>query len=654
MSHPIGPDAIYHLVGVSDPHIAPDGRRLAFVRSWVDRDAMEGRSRIMLMTLSDGRTQDFTQGMSDASPRFSPDSSHLAFLRRDDRKMRQVWSMAVHGGEARQLTYTPGGVTEFAWSPDGLRLVLVADVDPDRLPEGHDAKKDPRVKVVRRLRYRYDTLGWRGDAQQHLFLIEVAGGEARQLTDGDWDDLSPNWSPDGRHIAFISGRRSERDMRAYNEVYVVPVSGGEPTRWSGELYSIGALAWSPDSRRLVVVASDDPKGSAGYQGWLFILEAGQAPHRITDDSFRPATGFYPLMSAPELRWTADGRILLIGDVRGESYLYELPAAGGTPRPVAGGGFQATALTIDHETQRPVLAATPPDSPGALYLVEPASGSLQCLTDVNRDYFAQHPSSQVEKFTFQRQGLPIECRLWLPPTFDPNQRYPLMLDIHGGPNSAFYDAFNLTQQVLATAGFIVLAVNPRGSTTYGNAFTMAVLGDWGGEDYQDLMAAVDLVAERPYVDSTRLGVHGYSYGGFMTSWIVGHTPRFKAAVVGAPCIDLPSMYGTSDIGISFGELQWHGTRWEALALAVERSPLTYAPAVETPVLLLHGEADLRCPIEQGEQYFVALKRHGKVVEFVRFPDCSHLFLRVGHPRMREEYLRRTLEWFRRYLQSEDTW
>jgi dipeptidyl aminopeptidase/acylaminoacyl peptidase len=164
-----------------------------------------------------------------------------------------------------------------------------------------------------------------------------------------------------------------------------------------------------------------------------------------------------------------------------------------------------------------------------------------------------------------------------------------------------------------------------------------------------MAAVDSVASRPYIDAQRLGVHGYSYGGFMSSWIVGHTARFKAAVVGAPCIDLPSMYGTSDIGVSFGEPQWHGTRWEALALAIERSPLTHAPAVETPVLLLHGEADLRCPIEQAEQYFVALKRHGKEVEFVRFPECSHLFLRVGHPKMREEYLGRTLAWFQRHLQ-----
>jgi dipeptidyl aminopeptidase/acylaminoacyl peptidase len=648
MQRPIEPNAIYALVGVADPHMTPDGQRLAFVRSWINRDTMEGCSQIMLMTLRDGHREVFTRGMHDAFPRFSPNGRYLAFLRRRDAQAPQLWLMPVHGGEAWQLTDAPGGVAEFAWSPDGQRLVFAADVDPERSAEGHEVKQGPRVKVVRHLRYRYDTLGWRGAAHRHLFVIGVAGGEACQLTDGDWDDLSPAWSPDDRHIAFISGRRPERDIRAYSEVYVVPVSGGEPTSCSWGLYSIGALTWSPDGRQLAAIASDDPHGSAGSQGWLFVLSPGQAPQRITDDAFRPVTGFYPIMSAPELRWTRDGRILLLGDARGESYLYEVPAAGGRPQSIAGGGFQATALTLDREAGRAVLAATPPDSPGALYLVETSGRSVKRLTDDNRRYFEESPPARLERFSIHRQPMEIDCRLWLPPTFDPVQRYPLVLDIHGGPNSAFYDAFNLPQQVLATAGFIVLAANPRGSTTYGNAFTMAVLGDWGGEDYQDLMAAVDAVASQPYVDATRLGVHGYSYGGFMSGWIIGHTSRFKAAVVGAPCIDLPSMYGTSDIGVSFGEVQWRGTRWEALAQAVERSPLTYAPAVETPVLLLHGEADLRCPIEQGEQYFVALKRHGKEVEFVRFPDCSHLFLRVGHPKMREEYLGRMLAWFQRYL------
>ena len=227
-------------------------------------------------------------------------------------------------------------------------------------------------------------------------------------------------------------------------------------------------------------------------------------------------------------------------------------------------------------------------------------------------------------------------------------YPLVLDIHGGPNGAFYDAFVPAQQVLATAGYLVMAVNPRGSSTYGAEFMMAVLGDWGGEDYLDLMAAVDEVVQRPYVDADRLGVHGYSYGGYMTSWTVGHTNRFKAAVVGAPCINLHSMYGTSDIGISFGEAQWGGSVVDAADKMLERSPITYAADVDTPVLLLHGDADARCPISQSEEYFTVLKRLEKEVEFVRFPGCSHLFPRMGHPKMREEYLTRTLGWFNRYL------
>ena len=177
---------------------------------------------------------------------------------------------------------------------------------------------------------------------------------------------------------------------------------------------------------------------------------------------------------------------------------------------------------------------------------------------------------------------------------------------------------------------------------------AVLDDWGGEDYLDLMAAVDEVAARPYVDETRMGVHGYSYGGFMSSWIVGHNDRYKAAVVGAPCTDLVGMYGTSDIGVSFGEVQWGGTFEESYQKLVDRSPITYVPNVAAPVLLLHGEADVRCPISQSEAYFVRLKRLGKEVEMVRFPGCSHSFPRQGHPKLREEYLARTLEWFERHL------
>ena len=309
------------------------------------------------------------------------------------------------------------------------------------------------------------------------------------------------------------------------------------------------------------------------------------------------------------------------------------------------------MTFDATANRAVVLASLPASPAELEGVDLVSGILRRLTSHNEAYLAEHPPAQMEKSSFSRAGFEVECRFFLPPDHDPSRIYPLVVDIHGGPHGVFSDAFNLTQQVLATAGYIVLCVNPRGSSTYGADFAKAVMRDWGGEDYRDLMEAVDRACERPDVDAGRLGVHGYSYGGYMSSWIVGHTDRFAAAVVGAAVTDLLPMYGTSDIGVSFGELQWGGEPRANEQAWRERSPIAYVSAVQAPVLLLHGEADHRVPIEQSEAYFVALKRQGKEVELVRFPGCAHSFLRLGHPKMREDYLARTLAWFDRHMGRE---
>jgi dipeptidyl aminopeptidase/acylaminoacyl peptidase len=663
MGKPILPDLVYHLKSVADPSLAPDGSRLAYTLSWVDQGKMESRSCIMMLQVMTGETAEFTQGIRDSAPQFSPDGKLLAFLRAEQSGRRQLWLISANGGEARQLTAAPGGVTDFAWSGDSRQLVLCADVDvtdasPDSAADGTGASSAPQVREVRRIRYRYDTLGWRGDAHFHLFVVDVPDGATRQLTDGDWDDLSPAWSPDGSRIAFISGRREDRDTRGLTEAYVVPTSGGEPALWSQDLSSVGAVAWSPDAQKLVAIASESPGNLVLWQGWLYALEPNRPPRRLTDDSLRPYLGFPGLSRPAELKWTQDDRIIFLGDARGESFLYEVSVANNSVRSLAGGNCQSTGFTLDSSAKNVVALSSSPTSPGDLHYLSLTDQASRPLTDHNRDYLKDHPPAQMQKFNIERNGWNIQCRLYLPPDFDPAQRYPLVLDIHGGPNGAFYDSFVSWQQVLATSGYLVLAANPRGSSTYGDDFMMAVIGDWGGEDYLDLMAAVDVVAERPYVDKGRLGVHGYSYGGYMTAWTVGHTNRFKAAVVGAPCIDLFGMYGTSDIGISFGEVQWGNTVLDAAQGSleqltrelVERSPITYAPNVGTPVLLLHGEADVRCPISQSEAYFTVLKRLGKEVEMVRFPGCSHLFLRMGHPKMREEYLARTLNWFNRYLSA----
>ncbi len=648
MASPITPDLVYQLVNVSGPDISADASMAAFVKSWVDCETGEERSQVQMIDLDNGSIAPFTHGSKDSNPQFSSDGESLAFLRPDDKERKQVWVMKTNGGEAIQTTDLRGGVSDFAWAPDGQRIVAVSNVDPDQPQDDHDAKKDPMVKVVNRIKYRHDVLGWRGDGHRQIFVVEIGGGEARQLTHGDYENYAPVWSPDSSQIAFISERSSDRDLFDNSQAYVVAANGGEPAAWSDGLHTVAALGWSPDGAKLVAVGSDVQDGSASYQGWLYVIQPGEDPRRLTDDSIKPVAGFPPQGPFTKILWTDDGVLYFLADARGESFLCSVPADGGDVKRIYGGGAQLTAVSIDGNAGKAVLLSVSPDSPGDIHLVDVAGGSGSQLTGYNSEYLQEHPPAQLSKFELDRAGFDIESRVLLPPDFDESKVYPMVLEIHGGPNGVFMDAFSTLHQVLATAGYIVLAVNPRGSSTYGGEFTMAVLNDWGGEDYLDIMQAVDEMVSKPYVDESRLAVHGYSYGGYMTSWTVGHTNRFKAAVVGAPCIDLSSMAGTSDIGISFGEKQWGGRRDVVFDELMKRSPITYAPQVNTPVLLLHGETDYRCPIGQSEQYFVSLKRLGKEVEFVRFPGGAHGFRNSGHPKMRTEYLQRVLDWFNRYL------
>ncbi|MCY4365272.1 MAG: S9 family peptidase [Chloroflexi bacterium] len=654
MGNPLSPQMVRRLTSVSDPSLAPDGSCVAFTYGWVEEETLESRSRIRMMQLngnSGESASDFTQGTRDGTPGFSPDGQTIAFLRADEGQVRQIWVIPANGGEARQLTQAPGNVVDLAWSPDSCQLVYSADVSPEEGRPQTDFASLPRVSVARRIKYCYDGLGWRGDAHFHLFVVEVPSGSVRQITDGDWDDVLPAWSPDGSRIAFVSSRRKDRDISSRSEAYVVDANSGdiaEPQCWSGDLETVGGLAWAPDGRRLAAAGSPANHGLGLWQSWIYVLQPGIEPQCLTDDMIRPTLGIPAISPTPEIRWYQDGRLLFLAESRGESFLIETTETGAESRKVAGGGLQSPALALDAEGKKAVLVANSPSSPADLHLIDVSTQKMSQLTGYNREYLEANPPARQEKFSIRRGGLEIECRLYFPPDFDATNLYPMALEIHGGPNGAFYDSFIPVQQLLATNGYVTLAVNPRGSSTYGEEFMTTVLDDWGGEDYLDLMAAVDEVAGRPYVDETRMGVHGYSYGGFMSSWIIGQNRRFRAAVIGAPCTDLVSMYGTSDIGVSFGEVQWGGTMESAYQKMVDHSPITYVANVEAPALLLHGDADARCPISQSEAFFVRLKRLGKEVEMVRFPGCSHSFPRQGHPKLREEYLSRTLEWFKRFV------
>ena len=643
---PFNSDFVFGLPAVGAPSVRPIDGAVAYVFTSVDADTLETSSHIELVPFEGGASRRLTAGSRDGAPRWSPDGSQLAFRRRGEAGgASQIWLLPSDGGEAAPLTEIPGGVSEYVWSPVGDAIYCLGNVDPSRADDD-DGPDRPHTREVRALYYRGDTIGWRGDIRTHVFRVDLPGGRFEQLTDGDFNHRSLAVSPDGERLAFVSDRSPKRDLRAPwgGELCVMPATGGRVRRLVWETQAAGGTAWSADGREIAFVGFTDDNL---WQHYVYLADAASGDcRRLTDDTIEPQAGFFPVAAPPPVAWRGD-RVVFAADALGSSGIYSVGRAGELRAERAAVEIIG-ALAASPDGRRLAFVASTPEQPGEVCTLDLDGGGSAVLTSSSEEYLASRAIGRTERFSVERDGVGIECWLVYPPGFDESRRYPLVLEIHGGPNGFFGTGFDALHQVIAGAGNLVLSVNPRGSTTYGAEFTAAVFEDWGGEDSRDLLAALDAVCKRPYVDTGRLGVHGYSYGGYMTSWLISHEQRFRAAAIGAPVTNLLSMYGQTDIGASFGEHQWGGLPQDRLEHYLERSPLTYVDAIETPVLLQHGDADIRVPISQSEELFAALKRRGKTVEFVRYPDCSHLFLRVGHPSLRKEYYDRVVEWFGRWL------
>ncbi len=636
MPLPITADYIFEVPAVSQPCLADDNSAVAFVKTTIDRTKVERVSRIVVSRRPLTDVVDLTDGPKDTAP--FVDDDRVLFLRPDANDKKQVWSVPLSGGDATRITDLPGGVEEFALSPSGHEIAVVSTVDPDAEEEESDV---PRVRVVSRIRYRHEERGFTGDAFRQLFVVDAESGSARQITDGEGDNWSPKWSPDGRYLAFISDDIEDRDITTHTQAKVVTMPQGKPVSWSDDLPFVWAIGWSPDGESLAAAGSHDPELWDPRSAWLYVLDAGGKARRITDGLYTPV---------PEcgLSWTKQRDIVFVGVHRGEYFVCSIRPDGSDFKRITNGGESIGGVSINGRASNAAILVESPRSTPELAYVDLDTALTRAITSYAGPYFESHPPARMEKFTIRRGGFEIESRVLFPPDFTDTKTYPLVVDIHGGPNGRFSDNFDPVHQILATNGYAVLTVNPRGSSTYSPEFTKAVREDWGGEDYLDILASVEELASRPYVDEDRMALHGSSYGGFMSSWIVGHDHRFKAAIVASMCANLHSMYGTSDLGTVLGDLNWGGVYNEARDKYLQLSPITYAPDVQTPVLLIHGESDLRCAIEQSEQYFVALKRLGKTVEFARFPDSDHTFRRSGHPSLIVEYYRLVFDWLERYI------
>lgn len=642
---PLTPETlVYGFSLAGDPQLSPDGRQIAYTLTAADRESKQATSHLWCCDRDGGHRRRLTwSGARNGGARWSPDGRQIAFV--SDRVTASGLFLlpVAGGGEACELVRHGQPISDLAWSPDGARIAYVVQVDPAN-PDGAPAPPGaaPRPRVTRRLDYKADGRGYLGDARRQVCVVDVASGARRQLTQTAADHAAPQWSPDGR---WLAAHRLSRGGIC-SQLALIEVATGETALVGPEPGVAAAWAWSPAGDRLLIAGDD-------AQSWhwdLFLYEpATGARRRLVADPPWLVEGSYggsPPPSAPV--WLDERRVLLHGFRGGASGLYVVDCEHGSVEPLANWPAVRTGLSVDAARRYAVQAHASLEAAGEIAVVDLHTGASRLVTRLNAPLLAEAPPARWERFEVQRGGLTIDAWLLRPQDFDPGRRYPVVLDVHGGPHNFYGYRFNPVPQCLATHGFLVVYANPRGSGTYGRRFAQAVIADWGGEDYLDLLAVVDAVTARPEADPARVGIYGSSYGGYMTAWAIGQSDRFRAAVCGAPVFDLESFYGTSDVGYAFGELEFGGPPHARREWYAAHSPSTFAHRARTPTLIVHGEADDRCPIGQAEQMFVALAQAGCEVELVRYPGGAHGFSGSGPAEHRVDYLARTLAWFKRHL------
>jgi dipeptidyl aminopeptidase/acylaminoacyl peptidase len=635
------PADLAHLRTPSAPTLSADGRLLVVAVGRIDLEADEYRSDLWLLP-ADGSASPrrFTSGRRDLQPRFSPDGRQIAFLRAGENDKPQLHVMAIDGGEPRRVGEPPLGVEAFAWSPDSTRIAYTARV-PEQGRYGTDKDVPPEKEPPRRIttfQYRLDNLGFTFDRRPHVFVVDALadGAEPVQVTRGDYDHGNPAWSPDGRSLAFVSARHETRDEDAISDVFVAPASGGDAVRVTTGDLAVSRPAFSPDGATLWFCGTDPDLVGSPAVLWSAPADGSAKPERLTDPErfdHEPAfgAGLLPLLVDEQAVTTVSLR-------RGAVGLYRFPVDGGEPEQLIGG--QRT--VHDYDVAGGVIAAVVSDPTSAGEVVVLAGGRERTLSDFGAllaRSASLRPMQELEATA--PDGVGVHGWVLKPAGTGP---FPVVLMVHGGPFAHYGWTLFDEAQVYAGAGYAVVMGNPRGSAGYGESHGRAIVGDFGNLDAKDVLALLDAAVEDPDLDGDRVGVMGGSYGGFMTTWLVAHDDRFRAAISERACNAFDSFEGSSDIGWFFVQ-KYNGTDPERVAA---QSPLTHVDGIRTPMLLIHSEQDWRCPVEQVQRLFVALKQRKVEVELLLFPGEGHELTRSGLPSHRVARFEAVLDWWQRHL------
>ena len=647
------PSDIARLTGVSSPAVAPDGSRVAFVVTRVDLDANRYRSAVWLAA-TDGATPPFpfTGGDRDGNPVWSPDGRRLAFTRGGEDGGGSLLVTPVDGpGETVTVCTRDEGIETPVWSPDGTRIAFVSRERTGRYRDGDDERGRP-PRHIDRLFTRVDGDGWILDRPASVFVVPADGTAApRPALGGPYEHGAPAWSPDGRTLAVTASRGKDLDLEFVDDLHLVE-PGGEPRALTERGLSQRLPAFSPDGTRIATLVEDTRIIHSHTQ--VAVLDVATGEQRILTAALDRQCAPFPGARAPI--W--DGEHLVFGaEDRGDVHLYRVPADGSAAPALLAGGTRAIASP---DLAGGVLAfvATTPSSPAELFAIG-TDGVERQLTHLQAAFLADVPAVVPEHFTTPSPAGDTDLDVWVvkPADVAHGARLPVLLSIHGGPMTQYTGGWFEEFQLWTAAGYAVVFTNPHGSTGRSEAFGRAIRAPeatdhpgtgWGSVDADDVLAALDAALERdPALDGDLVGVLGGSYGGFLTSWLIGHTDRFTAACSERAVNNMESEEWSSDVGGYF-RYEIGPTHLEAPEVYRRMSPITYVQDIATPVLILHSEQDLRCHVEQADQLFVALRMLGRPVEYWRFPEEGHDLSRTGSPRHRVQRAEIILDWFGRHL------
>jgi acylaminoacyl-peptidase len=635
--------ALYKIRYLREIALSPDGKKIAFTVEWMDKKKNRYHSNLFVVG-EDGKTHHYVRGKKDIKqPKWSPNGKLISFIRTDiEKKKQDIWAIPADGGEAYAITNAKGFFGTYVWTPDSRYIVCEFTIKKDDKERVPDEKKPPLYYHVTDVWYKLDGRGMLPAEKPHIWRITAKSGTMKQLTFGTNGDHNPAVSADGKQIVFVSNRQKDWLRKyLYIDIFTIDINGKKEGKIQTPAGPKDAPVFSPDGLYIAYVGRQDPESWAGWLNdyiWLVPVRGGKAVN-VTKSFDRSIPGYIIDDLGHYARtipiFSADGRFLYqtVAD-KGSARLYGIDIKKKTVVTVQAEDEVIYAYDYDGRETFALAIATPTD-PGDVYMLK--DKKLKRLTTINKDYFRTHRVLKPEEFWFKGdQGDQIQGWLLKPPNFNKKKKYPLIVQIHGGPFAGYGNSLFHEFQVLAQNGYVVFYCNPHGSVGYGERFAKALHNKWGIPDTKDILKAVRSLT-RKYIDKKRMAVMGGSYGGYMTNWIIGHTNMFTCAVTMRSVVNMLSFF-SSDFGFGFPH-EFKGYWWEKRNFQFywNMSPLKYIKKMKTPLLIIHSEQDHRCPISQAEELFVALKLLKREVEMVRFPMEPHGLSRHGSPRRREKRL-----------------